>query len=74
MIQASQIREDLKTLGMEVAATICKRGAGKCGDVSKFRIPEMSGPAKGIVDSVSDYFVRTGILGELLSTARHQKV
>ncbi|MGC8561871.1 MAG: ArsA family ATPase [Thermoplasmata archaeon] len=74
IVQAGQIQEDLRTMGIEVAATICNRGGDECNDKNKFNVPENRGSARDIVDSVSRRLIDNGMVELLRRLAKDQKV
>ena len=73
MVQADQIRDDLKKMGIEVVSTICNRVSTGCRGNMKINVPETKGSARDIVYSLSRYLEDNGIIGYLQDIANDQK-
>ena len=73
MVQADQIRDDLKKMGIEVVSTICNRVSTRCKGNMKINVPETRGSARDIVYSLSRFLEDNGIIGYLQDIANDQK-
>ena len=73
MVQADQIRDDLKKMGIEVVSTICNRVSTGCKGNMKINVPETKGSARDIVYSLSRFLEDNGIIGYLQDIANDQK-
>ncbi len=73
MVQADQIRDDLKKMGIEVVSTICNRVSTRCKGNMKINVPETRGSARDIVYSVSRYLEDNGTIRYLQDIANDQK-
>ena len=74
VVQASEIEDDLKTMGIRVGGKIYNRCPGKCDDGALFNIPEVRGSARQIVDEISKRLSYDRELLSLLRSGAEQKV
>ena len=73
MVQAYQIRDDLRKMGIEVVSTICNRVSTGCKGNMKINVPETRGSARDIVYSVYRHLEDNGLIRQLQEAASDQK-